>query len=117
MKAALAVLAAHKGKRVAILGAMAELGPNARALHRDVGEYAHYVGIERLLIVGTGCEGYVEGFGGGSEIFQTHSEAVDAIVSAQQESATVLVKGSRSSAMDRVVEGIKKKVNSSCCSG
>jgi UDP-N-acetylmuramoyl-tripeptide--D-alanyl-D-alanine ligase len=116
-KAALAVLATHTGEQIAVLGAMGELGPNAYALHREVGEYARSQQIARLLIVGPGCEGYADGFGPKTEIYQTHDEAVDAIVSAKQVSATVLVKGSRSSAMDRVVEGIKKKVNSSCCSG
>ncbi|HTN34139.1 MAG TPA: UDP-N-acetylmuramoyl-tripeptide--D-alanyl-D-alanine ligase, partial [Marinobacter sp.] len=73
MKAALAVLAARQGERIAILGAMAELGPTAYALHRDVGEYARNAQIERLLVVGPGCEGYVEGFGVKTEIYQTHN--------------------------------------------
>lgn len=112
VKAALDVLAAHSGEQIAVLGAMGELGPNAYALHRDVGEYVRKQQIARLLIVGSGCEGYADGFGAKTEIYQTHDEAVGAVVSTKQVSATVLVKGSRSSAMDRVVEGIKKKVNS-----
>jgi UDP-N-acetylmuramoyl-tripeptide--D-alanyl-D-alanine ligase len=117
VKAALDVLAAHPGEQVAVLGGMGELGLDAYRLHREVGEYARKQQISRLLVVGPGCEGYADGFGPEAEIYLTHSDAVDAIVSNKQPSATVLVKGSRSSAMDLVVEGIKKKVNSSCCSG
>ncbi|QSP96164.1 UDP-N-acetylmuramoyl-tripeptide--D-alanyl-D-alanine ligase [Marinobacter salinisoli] len=117
IKAALSVLAARDGHRIAVLGAMAELGDDALALHREVGEFAHEQNIDRLLTVGPGCEGYVQGFGSAAESFQTHDEAVAAIVASRQSPVTVLVKGSRSSAMDRVVEGIRKKVNSSCCSG
>ncbi len=40
MKAALSVLASAKGRRVAVLGDMLELGPEAEALHRLVGTYA-----------------------------------------------------------------------------
>ncbi|MFL1454408.1 UDP-N-acetylmuramoyl-tripeptide--D-alanyl-D-alanine ligase [Marinobacter sp. GN3S48] len=117
MKAAIDVLAARPGTRVAVFGAMAELGPESLALHRDVGAHARDRGIERLVVVGPGCEGYVEGFGETAEICPSHNDAVDRLLAGPQLPMTVLVKGSRSSAMDRVVEGMKEKVNNSCCSG
>ncbi|RBW49449.1 UDP-N-acetylmuramoyl-tripeptide--D-alanyl-D-alanine ligase [Marinobacter sp. F3R11] len=117
MKAALRVLANRGGKRIAILGAMGELGPTARELHREVGAFAAEVGIDRLLTVGAGCDGYAEGFGEASEMYQTHEEAAQTIVRTNERPMSVLVKGSRSSAMDIVVEEIKNKVNSACCSG
>ncbi|PXX90122.1 UDP-N-acetylmuramoyl-tripeptide--D-alanyl-D-alanine ligase [Marinobacter vulgaris] len=117
IKAALGVLAARPGTRVAVLGAMAELGSDSLALHREVGEYARAVGIERLIVVGDGCEGYVEGFGDAAEVCATHDDAVRRLFERPADSQTVLVKGSRSSAMDRVVEGIKEKVGNTCCSG
>ncbi|MDL0430732.1 UDP-N-acetylmuramoyl-tripeptide--D-alanyl-D-alanine ligase [Marinobacter sp. TBZ242] len=117
IKAALGVLAARSGSRVAVLGAMAELGADSLALHREVGEFARARGIERLLVVGSGCEGYVEGFGDAAEVCATHDDAVRRLFEGPAESQTVLVKGSRSSAMDRVVEGIKEKVGNTCCSG
>lgn len=117
IKAALGVLAARPASRVAVLGAMAELGADSLALHREVGEFARARGIERLLVVGDGCEGYVEGFGDAAEVCATHDDAVRRLFEGPAESQTVLVKGSRSSAMDRVVEGIRKKVGNTCCSG
>lgn len=115
VKAALDVLARHPGSRVAVLGAMAELGPDAREFHREVGEHARNLGIERLITVGAGCEGYAEGYGAQTEIYDSHEQAAESVVRAGQ--ATVLVKGSRSSAMEIVVEGIKNKVDNTCCSG
>lgn len=117
MKAALDVLSEYPGERVAVLGAMAELGPQGDELHRDVGAYAKEKGIERLLVVGSGCGGYVDGFGQDTEQFQAHEQAIDAIFDGRQGTMTVLVKGSRSSAMDLVVEGIQTKVKNTCCSG
>lgn len=117
MKAALDVLAGFTGTRVAVFGAMAELGKDSEALHREVGEHARVRGIERLLAVGPGSEAYAEGFGAKSEVMQDHDQAIQAIGDTASGPMTVLVKGSRSSAMDRVVEGIQNKVTNSCCSG
>lgn len=117
MIAALDVLATYPPPRVAVLGAMAELGKDAGELHRQVGDHARLRGIESVLVVGAGGEGYAVGFGDETEIFQSHEQAVDAILNCRNGAMTVLVKGSRSSAMDRVVEGIQKKVKNTCCSG
>ncbi len=109
MKAALAVLATARGQRIAVLGSMAELGSEARAMHADVGAFARNQGIERLIAVGAGCEGYADGFGASVEAVASHEEAVDRVLADGQGATTVLVKGSRSAAMDRVVAGLKKK--------
>ena len=117
MKAALDVLASYPAPRLAVLGAMAELGDEANELHRQVGEHARARGIEKVMVVGAGGNGYGTGFGDETEFFPSHEQAVDAIVAGRNGAMTVLVKGSRSSAMDRVVEGIQKKVKNPCCSG
>ena len=117
MKAALDVLAGFSGTRVAIFGAMAELGEDSPALHREVGEHARLKGIERLLAVGPGSEGYADGFGATTEYVQDHEQAVQAVTQEPSGPLAVLVKGSRSSAMDRVVDGIQNKVTNPCCSG
>lgn len=117
MKAALDVLASYPAPRVAVLGAMAELGEHTEELHRQVGEHARACGIEKLMVVGAGGNGYGTGFGNETQFFPNHEQAVDAIVAGRNGAMTVLVKGSRSSAMDRVVEGIQKKVKNPCCSG
>lgn len=117
MKAALEVLAGYPGYRTAVLGAMAELGEDNQVMHRDIGRFARARGIDRLLVVGSGCEGYVEGYGAAAEVCSSHDEAVRRLSESGADSETVLVKGSRSAAMDRVVEGIKKKVDNTCCSG
>lgn len=118
VKAAIDVLAAYAGRRVVVLGGMAELGADAPALHQDVGRHARNAGIECLLAVGAGGQDYATGFGPGAECFEQHDQAVEAVVhELAQGPLVVLVKGSRSSAMEHVVEGIQKKVTNACCSG
>ncbi|GAA3587677.1 UDP-N-acetylmuramoyl-tripeptide--D-alanyl-D-alanine ligase [Marinobacter xestospongiae] len=116
-KAALKVLAGYDGVRIAVLGTMAELGPDSRRLHRDVGAFARELGIEQLLAVGPGCEGYGDGFGQSTQVFDSHDKAVEYLLGQGGQPVTVLLKGSRSSAMERVAEGLKNKVTDSCCSG
>lgn len=52
MRAALQTLASLPGRRVAVLGAMLELGPAATTLHRQVGQLAATLGLYRLVTVG-----------------------------------------------------------------
>ncbi len=57
MAAALASLAGRAGhRRVAVLGTMAELGPESATFHQAVGERAASLGIDQLVVVGTGAD-------------------------------------------------------------
>ncbi len=53
MKAAIDVLKGGKGRTVAILGDMGELGVNERELHAEVGRYCANAGIDVLLCAGS----------------------------------------------------------------
>ncbi len=117
MKAAIGVLSGQPGLRVACLGAMAELGDETGRLHRDIGEAARNLGIDQLVAVGAGCDEYLAGFGEGAIHCASHEEAAEYLFKQLKGPATVLFKGSRSSAMERVAEGFKNKVTNSCCSG
>ena len=52
MRASLAVLARAKGRRIAVLGDMGELGENAPAMHYELGERAAEEGIDMLYAAG-----------------------------------------------------------------
>ncbi|MGM0570331.1 UDP-N-acetylmuramoyl-tripeptide--D-alanyl-D-alanine ligase [Marinobacter sp.] len=119
MKAALGVLAGTPGTRVALLGVMAELGADSVELHQGVGAHAHKLGIDQLLVTGAGDDGdaLASGFGDRARRFDTHEQAVDWLLNHITGPLTVLVKGSRSSAMDEAVRLLQEKVGHSCCSG
>jgi UDP-N-acetylmuramoyl-tripeptide--D-alanyl-D-alanine ligase len=62
MKMSLRTLSGMRaGRRIAVLGAMAELGKRRRELHRKVGEEAARCGIDLLVTVGAEAEAYSEG--------------------------------------------------------
>ena len=65
MRAALQHLAETPAdRRVAVLGAMAELGEGSADFHREIGEELAALGIDVLVTVGGGAMAYAEGFGG-----------------------------------------------------
>jgi UDP-N-acetylmuramoyl-tripeptide--D-alanyl-D-alanine ligase len=62
MRAALAALAGlPAGRRIAVLGAMAELGPDAAAEHERLGSDAAAAGVDLLVAVGPDAVGIAEG--------------------------------------------------------
>jgi UDP-N-acetylmuramoyl-tripeptide--D-alanyl-D-alanine ligase len=63
MRAALSNLPEPKegGKRIAVLGMMAEMGPDSEAIHREVGRYAQKY-VDHLLVLGPQALPIYEGF-------------------------------------------------------
>lgn len=106
MRAALEHLAAAAGeaRTVAVLGGMAELGPEAPRFHRDVGEQADELGIEVVVTVGELALPIAEGFGGESHSVATPEEAAALLDELAEPGDWVLVKGSRSVGLERVLE-------------
>ena len=101
--AAIATLAGESGERVLVMGDMAELGADAERLHADVGALAKRSGIERLLAVGRLSRAAVAAFGDGATHYADQAALVDALRGGLRGGMALLVKGSRSSAMERVV--------------
>ncbi|HEY5977589.1 MAG TPA: UDP-N-acetylmuramoyl-tripeptide--D-alanyl-D-alanine ligase [Solirubrobacterales bacterium] len=103
MRAALDHLASLEGEaRVAVLGEMAELGPGAADFHREVGEHARAVGIDRVVGVGESAQAY-----GPDELVGTPEEAAELIAAQLEPGDAVLVKGSRSAGLETVAEELQ----------
>ncbi|MEH6609496.1 MAG: UDP-N-acetylmuramoyl-tripeptide--D-alanyl-D-alanine ligase [Halioglobus sp.] len=103
VRAAIDLLASCPGRRTLMLGAMRELGPDSVELHRQMGEYAHARGVERLWGVGPELAPAVQAFGGESRFFADTAEANSALPGAFDDEDTVLIKGSRGAQMERVL--------------
>ncbi len=106
VRAAIDTLADLGGTRWLVLGDMAELGSDSETLHRAIGSYARERGIDRLCTVGARSEETCKGFGSSAEHYANQAELIAALQGSLKSGTTVLVKGSRSSAMDRVVSGL-----------
>ncbi|MCC5878643.1 MAG: UDP-N-acetylmuramoyl-tripeptide--D-alanyl-D-alanine ligase, partial [Idiomarina sp.] len=108
-KAALDVLASFTGYRVMVLGDMGELGAHAREYHEEVGAYAIEAGIDNLFTLGVLSQSASQTFNGhGGQHFDNQDALLRALenIMTQQQELTILVKGSRSARMERVVEAL-----------
>jgi UDP-N-acetylmuramoyl-tripeptide--D-alanyl-D-alanine ligase len=110
MRAALEHLADRAGsrRRIAVLGDMAELGPDAPRYHREIGRHASQVGVDVLVAVGPLASHYVEGQ---TEIpAALHAagvpEALAALDDVLQPGDCVLVKASRAMGLEAVAEAL-----------
>ena len=117
MAAALRTLAAMPGPRFALLGDMAELGGEACDQHRALGELARQLGIEQLMVTGRHGSDYRSGFGDGTHIADSAEALADAVWEQLGDTASILVKGSRSAGMDRAVARLKERNGDTCSSG
>jgi len=101
--AALAVLENYSGKKCFVLGDMGELGDDAQTLHAEIGEKAKSLGIDYFYGIGELSKSAVKAFGDGAKHFDAYHELVGQIKSQMNNKLTVLVKGSRSMQMNKVV--------------
>lgn len=100
---ALEVLAARPGKRIFVFGDMGELGTWATQHHQEVGLAARQLGIDILLTCGKNSALASQAFGSNGQHFNSQEELVQNILEKLASDTTVLVKGSRSSAMEKIV--------------
>jgi UDP-N-acetylmuramoyl-tripeptide--D-alanyl-D-alanine ligase len=109
LSAGLAVLAESAAPRWLVLGDMAELGRAGSELHREAGEQARRLGVERLFAFGPQSMETADAFGAGAGHFLDMGELLDALRSALSQCSRapcVLIKGSRSMGMERVVTAL-----------
>ena len=106
MKAALDVLAQLPGRRIFVMGGMGELGPDSAQLHAEVGAYA--VGrADALYAYGLDTPQAVAAFGAEGRQFDDVAALTAALAPTLDAQSAVLVKGSRSMRMERVVDALK----------
>lgn len=111
LAAAIDTLAATTRQGWLVLGDMRELGPEGPALHAAAGLRARQAGIARLYALGELSAHAAQAYGEGARTFDTHAALAQALARdlASIDPAAqvrVLVKGSRGSAMDRIVSAL-----------
>jgi UDP-N-acetylmuramoyl-tripeptide--D-alanyl-D-alanine ligase len=93
-----------------VLGDMGELGDSAISAHVEAGELARASGIEKLYLVGELSTYAAEAFGRGAMHFVDKESLIRTLEQEVEEEVTVLVKGSRSLAMEKVVQALVQEV-------
>jgi UDP-N-acetylmuramoyl-tripeptide--D-alanyl-D-alanine ligase len=117
MEVALETLAEVKGRgrAIAVLGDMMELGDFTEEAHQSLGRKAGDLSIDLLFVLGEQAPIVVEfalrhGFEPTrAKVVEGHSEAVALLKERMQEGDWILVKGSRRMAMERIVESLRER--------
>jgi len=108
MRPVFEVLAAHRGKKILVLGDMGELGNASRAFHEQVGRQARATGIDLLYTVGEQASISAGTFGKGAHHFADQDDLIVALCTELNKESNgeimVLVKGSRFMRMEQVVQ-------------
>jgi UDP-N-acetylmuramoyl-tripeptide--D-alanyl-D-alanine ligase len=103
--AAIDILAGFSGRRILALGDMGELGDWAEQAHRDVGNYAAGK-VDALYAVGPLTAHAVDALGNKARHFPDQASLIAAIAQEHGSNTTILIKGSRSAAMENVVASL-----------
>src|SRR5438094_2719590 len=110
MKAALRTLVEldADGKRIAVLGEMHELGDESERGHREVGETAAALKIDQLIAIGDAATAIAEGAKHAglqkTTVVNSTSEAAELLNEIAAPGDLILIKGSRASRTEEVIE-------------
>ena len=106
VKAAIDSLKQFSGKKVLVLGTMAELGKDSSRLHQEIGDYARKQNIDSLITIGQEAQ-YSKG---------NHFDDIESIfneIDSHHKGATILIKGSRKIELNKLVDILINTSNSS----
>ena len=106
-RAAIDVLAQHEGTTIIAMGEMGELGHEENKEHEEIGIYAKEKGINYLFGIGDLTEFAINGFTQEGEIFSDLDALAQHIKPLLNQQVKVLIKGSRSAGMDKLVQLLK----------
>ena len=118
MEACLEALAERDGRKGAVLGDMLELGAGSEALHRRVLGKAASCGLDFVVLVGPAMGSASRDVEwNGIEVIRSDgpAEALEGLKGLLRDGVSLLVKGSRSIGLERVVEGLREEAG--CCTG
>jgi UDP-N-acetylmuramoyl-tripeptide--D-alanyl-D-alanine ligase len=110
MRAALDDLAeTARGRRVAVLGDMRELGPDERRFHTELGAQARDAGVDVLVTVGPLAADAGPAHGGDVHAVATAADAAALVPGLLAPGDTVLVKGSRGVGLEVVAQALEAR--------
>ena len=113
VRAALATLSGietgPRGRRIAVLGDMLELGPTSPALHRGLAESVEKAGVDLVFAAGPLTRNLFEALpvSRRGAVAETSADLIEPLTRTLRPGDAVMVKGSNGSRMGRIVEALK----------
>jgi UDP-N-acetylmuramoyl-tripeptide--D-alanyl-D-alanine ligase len=104
LAAAIKTLSTYPGTQIVVLGDMKELGEEAKQIHFDAGTKIKEWGIHYLFTYGRLSAEAQRGFGENAYHFDDYEQLIAALKPYLKNNTTILIKGSRSMQMEKVLE-------------
>ena len=104
MKNALDSLENAEGQKICVMGSMKELGSTSKQIHKDAYNYAKKK-VDMIFCMGDEWSGCSEDKN--FKIYKTHDEIYKHIINIIDKNTIILVKGSRSTKMDKLADKLK----------
>lgn len=115
VRAAIDYLSQCPGRRILVLGDLAELGDAGPQAHREIGHYAAQKNISALLSHGPLSRISSEAFGAEGANFMSKAALIDALLTRLDADSTALIKGSRSARMEEIVQRVLEAKETPSC--
>lgn len=104
--AALTVLQAAPGRRTLVMGDLAEMGGDGNRMMAQIGTAVQRAGIDAFYTCGGASEVASQAYGDGARHFADQARLIEHLQETTGAEDTLLIKGSRSAAMERVVAAL-----------
>lgn len=110
MAATLKVLGEERGRHIAVLGEMFELGAESATLHAALAQPVIDAGVSHAILVGEGMQPLADALAGqvGVETVDNAESALDALKAVMQSGDAVLVKGSNGVGLGRLIAALRE---------
>ena len=106
MREAIDVLASMKGKKILVIGDMAELGNNANKYHRELGEYIKKSNIDFTLAIGSHTKITMQQLDKNKFWFDSKEALLSKLLKIIDSKSIILIKGSRFMRMEELISKI-----------
>ena len=110
-KAALDYLSKIEGTKIVLMGDMVELGKDSKFFHKEIGEYAQKLNIDKFISIGVDSKLASDVFSRDGKHFTDHNSLKSYLDNNIESNSYILIKGSRSAQLEEYVDYLKSRSN------
>jgi len=110
-KAALEYLSKVEGTKIVLMGDMVELGKDSNFFHKEIGEYAKKLNIDKFISLGVDSKLASDVFSQDGKHFTDQNSLKSYLNNNIESNSYILIKGSRSAQLEKYVDYLKSRSN------
>ena len=108
-KVALDYLSKTVGKKIVLMGDMVELGKDSKFFHKEIGEYAMKLDVDKFISIGADSKLASDIFGANGKHFTDQNSLKSYLNNSIESNSYILIKGSRAAKLEEYVDYLKSR--------